>query len=230
MRTELSRTGACAALALVLAVAIPTTAGAATQIGQTFAPSDGCTADVTNLQTTSSGGAYAAPTAGVITSWSYQADNIGTPNTIKFKVARATGLNVYADVGQSPLVTMVPNMLNTFLIRIPVRAGDVIGFYKSAGTGGCARSTPGNFVHYRTGDSTSVPSTFTPFATPAQIDLSATLEPDCDNDGFGDQTQEPAPPVCGPTGQRAAALAKCKKKRSKKARKRCRRKANLLPV
>jgi hypothetical protein len=70
-----------------------------------------------------------------------------------------------------------------------------------------------------------------PFATPTQIDLSATLEADCDNDGFGDETQEPAPPVCGqPTGQRAAALKKCKKKRSKKARKRCRRKANRLPV
>jgi hypothetical protein len=34
----------------------------------------------------------------------------------------------------------------------------------------------------------------------------------------------------GPTGQRAAALAKCKKKHSKKARKRCRRKASQLPL
>jgi hypothetical protein len=34
----------------------------------------------------------------------------------------------------------------------------------------------------------------------------------------------------GPTGQRAAALAKCNKKHSKKARKKCRKKANLLPV
>lgn len=39
----------------------------------------------------------------------------------------------------------------------------------------------------------------------------------------------PAPPA-GPTGQRAAALANCKKKHSKKARKKCRNKANLLPV
>jgi hypothetical protein len=35
---------------------------------------------------------------------------------------------------------------------------------------------------------------------------------------------------CGPTGLRAAALHKCKKKHSKKARKRCRKRANRLPV
>jgi hypothetical protein len=34
----------------------------------------------------------------------------------------------------------------------------------------------------------------------------------------------------GPTGQRAAALKKCKKKRSKPARKKCKKKANKLPV
>jgi hypothetical protein len=230
MEPAIRRTIALFLALSALAAVAPTGARAATQVGQTFAPPDGCSPDVTNLQTTSTGMAYAAPTAGVITSWSYQADNIGTPNTIKFKVARATGLNQYADVGQSPLVTMVPGMLNTFLIRISVRAGDVIGFYKAAGTAGCSRSVTGNFVHFRAGDSGAAPSTFTPFATPAQIDLSATLEPDCDSDGFGDETQEPAPPPCGPTGQRAAALKKCKKKRSKKALKRCRRKANLLPV
>jgi hypothetical protein len=39
-----------------------------------------------------------------------------------------------------------------------------------------------------------------------------------------------APPGTTLTGQRAAALKKCKKKHSKKARKKCRNKANLLPV
>jgi CSLREA domain-containing protein len=42
----------------------------------------------------------------------------------------------------------------------------------------------------------------------------------------------PAPPSApaGPTGQRAAALKKCKKKKTAKARKKCKRKARLLPV
>jgi hypothetical protein len=42
----------------------------------------------------------------------------------------------------------------------------------------------------------------------------------------------PPPPAAstGPTGQRAAALKKCKKKKSKQARKKCKKKANRLPV
>ena len=41
-----------------------------------------------------------------------------------------------------------------------------------------------------------------------------------------------APPAttAGPTGQRAAALAKCKKKKSKAKRRKCKKQANLLPV
>ena len=38
------------------------------------------------------------------------------------------------------------------------------------------------------------------------------------------------PPQPGQTGKRAAALKKCKKKHSKRARRKCRSKANLLPV
>jgi YVTN family beta-propeller protein len=43
-------------------------------------------------------------------------------------------------------------------------------------------------------------------------------------------TPTPTPPSSAPTGQRAAALKKCKKKKSAKARKKCKQKANKLPV
>jgi len=49
----------------------------------------------------------------------------------------------------------------------------------------------------------------------------------------GTATAPPPPPPpanTGPTGQRAAALKKCKKKKSKQARKKCKKKANRLPV
>jgi hypothetical protein len=52
--------------------------------------------------------------------------------------------------------------------------------------------------------------------------------------GTGDTTVSPAPPAAtpppGPTGQRAAALKKCAKIKKKKAKKKCKRKANLLPI
>jgi hypothetical protein len=40
----------------------------------------------------------------------------------------------------------------------------------------------------------------------------------------------PGPPAPTATGERAGALKKCKHKKHKKARKKCRRKANQLPV
>jgi hypothetical protein len=47
-----------------------------------------------------------------------------------------------------------------------------------------------------------------------------------------DSTPPPVvnPPATGPTGQRAAALKKCKKKKSKRARASCKKKANKLPL
>ena len=78
------------------------------------------------------------------------------------------------------------------------------------------------------------------------------LEPDCDHDGLGDETQDTSlsGPTCPPTGQRALALKKCKKKHKRalkqktanhsltpqvrkqlnKKFKKCKKKARLLPV
>jgi hypothetical protein len=48
----------------------------------------------------------------------------------------------------------------------------------------------------------------------------------------GTATSPPPPPPAAntQTGQRSAALKKCKKKKSKQARKKCKKKANRLPV
>ena len=86
-----------------------------------------------------------------------------------------------------------------------------------------------------------------------RLNLSAAVEPDADGDGFGDETQDlcpadagaqgvcplpptppaalpPTPPAAVPaaTGQRAAALKRCKKRKGK-ARKKCKKKAKQLP-
>ena len=56
------------------------------------------------------------------------------------------------------------------------------------------------------------------------------LEPDCNHNGLGDETQDPNPSCA--TGQRAAALKKCKKKfrHNNAKRRKCRKKAKKLPV
>ena len=69
-----------------------------------------------------------------------------------------------------------------------------------------------------------------------EVTIQYTIEPDADHDGYGDETQDLCPTdatthgPCPATGRRAAALKKCKKKHSHKKRKKCKKKANKLPV
>jgi hypothetical protein len=83
------------------------------------------------------------------------------------------------------------------------------------------------------GETCTVQATFTPTGAGARAtalrftDDAAGSPHDIALTGSGTVAQ---PPTTGPTGERAAALKKCKKKRSAKARKRCRKRAKKLPV
>jgi len=182
-----------AALGL-LAVASASTAGAATQIGETFTPSNTFQSGWTAIQSSSPMGQYAAPSPGVITSWSFEASASGVPQGLKLKIARAMGGNDFTIIGQSPEKNPVPSALNTYTdVRIPVAAGDLIGLYMGsvdANTIDFVASGAGYGEHEEEGD--FQPGTTIALAGPFNIhlDVSAILEPDCDNDGFGDETQD----------------------------------------
>jgi hypothetical protein len=175
----------------LIGLAIPASASAATQIGQTFEPNAG-QSGFTHLQTGSPGGQYAAPFAGVITSWSHRAhpSQLSVPE-LKFKVARPAGGNNYMIVGEEGPRTPTAGMLNTYPARISVEAGDVIGFYQEMGA--ATRSESGYATQSISGDAPpGSTATFGAPETPRQLDVSATLEPDSDCDGFGDETQDAA--------------------------------------
>jgi len=203
------------AVAVALAVA-PPQASAATTLGETFPTTTiGCT-DKTLLQTRSSGPAYEVPSAGVLTSWTHQGN--ATASQLKFKVGRNAGSGMYTIVGESGLQTATPNTLNTYPVTIPVQAGDLIGMYMSTGDS-CARQPPGEWA-YETTIGDIAPGAPTPFtsSTTVQFNLSATLEPDCDGDGLGDESQDPDASSCPPGPQ--ATITKAPKDRVKAKRKR----------
>jgi hypothetical protein len=194
-------------LFLVAAAALivgPSGASAATQIGETFDPTGNCIANFTRLQSVSPANSYAAPSAGVITRWSY--DHAGDPSSVpnlKFKVGRAApgaDLTMPADftiIGESGVVTPDPNTLNSYPVRIAVQAGDVIGIYNET-AGLCQRDVIGYTEHYRAGDvEPGETEEFTPLTT-VQLDVSAILEADCDKDGRGDETQDGNLSSCTP--------------------------------
>lgn len=230
------RLGLATTIAVVAGFALvaPGPAAATTTLGETFVP-DSCGTD-TYIQTADPGNRYMVPFDGVITSWSYQSD--GTPPAdLQFKVGRTApgaDLTMNTDVtilAESAVMHPLASTLNTYAAQIPVKAGDRIGEYV---TTDCSRRDDSFIDHYGIGD---VPAGTTQlfFQENYQQDISAVLQPDCDHDGLADETQDPDTSSCKLTGQRAAALKKCKKTAKKKhwTKKRlnkCKKKARLLPV
>ena len=232
------RTLVISTIGIGLLIAPACQAWAATTIGETFDPTDGgvCSpAPRTFLQTAPD--QYVVPSAGVITSWSYQA--AASPPQLRLKVARPQGGDMFLIVGESSPQAPGPNALATYPTRISVEAGDALALTITA-DGECYRNVAPSY-HWRNlfaDPAVGTSPTFDADNTGLQFDIAASLEPDADHDGFGDETQDqcptnastqgPCPP--GSTGQRGAELKRCKKKHSKLARRKCRKKATLLPV
>jgi hypothetical protein len=224
------RVGFLAALACATAVlfAGSGTASAATTLGETFVPANdfGPTQHLIGLQAQSPGNSYTAPSAGVITSWSFQASFGAVPQGLKLKVGHPAGGAAFTIVGESPPKDPVSNQLNTFTdVSIPVQAGDVIGlwpgttvpnahFFRTVGGSG------GGFEGV-THNGDLAPGETDDFSAPAgeQFDVSAKLEPDADHDGFGDETQDQCPTGAATQGacpNSAPAKKKCKKHKKHK--------------
>jgi len=201
--SKLARTIPMAAIVATVLMAVPSGAGAATRVGETFTPVPGnpnpCTGGYTFIQSSSPGGQYAVPLAGVVTSWSFAAN--GSPPSLKFKVGRSAGGANFAIVGESALKTPAPNQLNTYLESIAVQQGDLLGLYTGT-TGDCVRAQPpgsGYNYHFRLGDQLpGPPALFGDAMTATQFDISALVESDCDKDGLGDETQDKDLSSCAP--------------------------------
>ncbi len=168
-------------------------AAAATTIGETFVPNVPCSpgAGTTYIQSTtpSASNSYAAPSAGVITSWSFQAAATA-PASLKLKVVRPAGGASFTTVGESAPETPAASTLHTFPARITVQAGDRIGYFAAGASFPCARIGAGGVISFTAGDPAPGTSAMYGTNTSAQQDVAAQLEPDADADGFGDETQD----------------------------------------
>jgi len=105
------------------------------------------------FQTGVSGGAsYAAPSAGVITSWSInQGPGSGS---LGLKIFRPLGGDSYLVVGHDGPRALTPNTLNTFPVSIPVQAGDIVGAAmpaESPSTCTFYTNNPGDTIGFREG-------------------------------------------------------------------------------
>jgi hypothetical protein len=175
----------------------PSSGLATVTVGETIDPTgSNCSNTLFALQTTSPTNQYVVPSPGILTSWSFLAS--ANAPTIKFKVARPTGnADEFFIVGESALKQTVQGP-NTFTdISIPVQAGDVIGFYTESG-GDCGQLSMTHTVNYRGGDAGAGATITAANSSALHLDISATLEGDCDSDGFGDETEDPDIASCTP--------------------------------
>jgi hypothetical protein len=173
-------------------------AQAAMPLGESFLPASisNC-GGITWLQTGSPANQYAAQSNGVITSWTFFPE-VTSPPQVKFKVARPTGGGNYSMIAESPMESPPGGVATTYTdIRVPVVAGDVIGLY----VGGpverdCGRGASGDYTYAgENGDvSAGVSGPLDDYVGGGfQFDIAATLEPDADNDDYGDETQDQCP-------------------------------------
>jgi hypothetical protein len=198
--------------AATLALAVPASASGAVTIGSNLAGaangSVGCS--LNELCTVSQGdllvsatapGGLVAPSNGVVVRWRVKVGQ--TTNPVALRVIRRSPLSeMSTGAGTGPTDTPPANQTTTYEVRLPILAGDRVGIDCCPGGPGFtgfsfssgARLVGWNPVLVDNADFRSANFGF----NDSQLLVNADVEPDCDGDGFGDETQDPDLSTCAP--------------------------------
>ncbi|HEU4737993.1 MAG TPA: hypothetical protein VFS54_02800, partial [Solirubrobacterales bacterium] len=188
------------AATLVISALGAASASAATQAGNNCVGNDGVDG-ITFVGLSSAPGNPPAtiPVSGVISKWTFNVEPIESGfYSQALKIFRATGApQQYQVIGESAQGSLSSG-LNTFTTRIPVRAGDLIGnnglFFGEPFVIYCETENPADRFGIFDGNPTlGSTATTADDAEGFQIPIVVFIEPDADNDGFGDETQDACP-------------------------------------
>ena len=173
-------------------------AAAATEVGNKCAATTSTSGGVLISTANAPGNPLPAtiPSAGVITKWSFSVAvplPPEVPLTETLKIFRPTGGPKQVQVIGESVPEVLSGGSQTFATRISVQAGDLIGALATAGgstgTVYCATGNPGDVVGVVTGTA-PLGSTSPILAEESGIQnpITVLVEPDADNDGYGDET------------------------------------------
>jgi hypothetical protein len=162
-----------------------------------------------------------SPSDGVIVRWRVrrgEGPGVLGADKVSLRVLKSTAtLNRYTAAGTSS-AHEVPNSTEepdgkiwVFPTQLPIKAGETIGLGTTAGEFPYSSKIGASFLERINPLADGKTATFDEgFVTDKFIDLNADVEPDCDSDGLGDETQDssipqtaacgfvPPPPVAGP--------------------------------
>jgi hypothetical protein len=192
----------------VAALAIPGPAGAAVTIGSNlesaptlpglFCQNTPCTASHISLPAGSTApGGLVAPIDGVVVRWRIKVENDVTP--VALRITRPGIGAIRTGGGTGPTVTPSVNGISTYPIQLPIQEGDAVGI-------DCCHEGTLDAFSETTGANYSVWNPRlqdgAPFRVvspiPQELLVNADIEPDCDGDGFGDETQDSNVSSCHP--------------------------------
>ena len=156
--------------------------------------------------------------------WRIKVGAVTRPSALR--ITRPGNSNTRTGAGTGPTVTPPINEISTYEARLPIQAGDALGLDC------CADPTlmidqyvfapsPGavNLVWAPRLVDGAPPEDTTAFPPgDAELLLNGDIEPDCDKDGLGDETQDTNTSACHPA--QVVKKKKCKKKKKKKKHKR----------
>jgi hypothetical protein len=198
MRKRLMLVGIGAVMAVCVGAA---GASAATQVGDpciaNLGAEVGATATLFQVAAPQSPFPTAVPAAGVITSWGVNVGSALAPGVtapVTFKVLRPNLIAKTVQVVGESNATLTSGS-NVFNIRVPVQAGDRVGVGVDGKLLACEEASPGASFGLIEGNpvtGATAPFKESPEAK-AQIPVFATVEPDADGDGYGDETQDQCP-------------------------------------
>ena len=189
-------------VSILLFAVLAQPASASTQIGQLLAPHEvgGCTGGGATVETAIAPGTtpYTVPAGGgVITAWGTRTGI--SAGKAKLKVWRPVNLMTgeYEVVGEDGPHDVAKNSSPVFSsgVRIPVKEGDAIGMVTNLGTD-CYFYLAGTAYHFASfGMGTdpaigAVAKLKEGSGAGEGLELIATVEPDTDHDGYGDETQD----------------------------------------
>lgn len=195
---------ALAALAALAAVSLaaPPFASAATTLGQTGTGGGSCPAGSARAQVASAAPRYTVDAPGVITELRTVAPAAG----VRLHVLRPRGGNAYAVLASAPIPA--GGGLVAAPVRVPVQPGDVLGLSTGAEPlPNCLVPGDGSGDVLAAGPSPGAGETGVTLASTAggRLNLAATLEPDADADGYGDESQDLCPDDATRTAQACSA-------------------------
>ena len=222
------------------ALAAPSGVFAATLVGSPLtgnfsSSSRSCTPACTDFNTAlpEPGANVTSPITGVIVRWRMMGNAGGA--SFQLRVVHSAGGGQYIGVGASSPEIPAGAGPSQFSTSLPISTGDMIGINVPSGVTWNGHSAPvigAGFVSVQpTLTDSSPPQTPNFTVTDAEEGVNADVEPDCDKDGLGDESQDTnLPAACKPPAQPVQPVKKkkCKKKHkhdaAASAKKRCKKK------